>query len=235
MFSFKLISAASSAAVLSVSMPAIAVTFDLSWQGQTLGYRAEGQFSYAEDAVPGDGIVRSGDVDALDIAFFTPQGELLKSFDNSVQTPGFNFNFDTTTGEILQTGPWDSPTGLNIGGVRTEALNMFSAPNPKANFFEDDAPSPHVHLTDWGNDFPALPIGFSRGARPHLDIAFFTRTRAEVLADPDAGDALGERLVATAVAEPTPAAEVPEPATLFGLGMVAYGLFKYRSKAGDRA
>ena len=221
------LAASTAVAALSFSLPATAVTFDLSWQGQTLGYEATGKFSYDESAVPGDGIVRSDNIDTFDIAFFTPEGELFKSFTDNVQTPGFNFNFDTTTGDILQTGRWDSKTGLNIGGVRTEELNMFSAGNPKADLFEEERPSPHVHLTDWGNDFPDLPVGFSRGARPHLDIAFFTRTRAEVLAVSDAGDALGERLVATLVSTPITPTSVPEPTALFGLGLVAYGMFRY--------
>lgn len=41
----------------------------------------------------------------------------------------------------------------------------------------------------------------ARGARPHLDIAFFTRTKAEVLNNPDAGEALGERLAAVVSVE----------------------------------
>lgn len=212
------IAASGAIATFGFTLPANAVTFNLSWTGQTLGYRAEGQFSYEENTIAPDGIVRSNDLSDFDIAFFTPQGELLQSFTNNTQTPGFNFNFDTTTGEILQTGRWDSPTGLNVGGVRTEEINLFSAPNPKADLFEGDAPSPHIHLTDWGNDFPDAPVGFTRGARPHLDIAFFTRTREEVLADPTAGDALGERLVATLVTDST---DVPEPAVLLGLGMTA--------------
>lgn len=209
---------------LSFALPAAAVTFDLSWKGQTLGYEATGRFSYDESTVPSDGIVRSDDVDTFDISFFTPGGELFKSFTDNAQTPGFNFNFDTSTESILQTGRWDSPTGLNVGGVKGEELNMFSAGNPKADLFEDEELSPHVHLTDWVNDFPDLPIGLSRGARPHLDIAFLTRTRAEVLADPNAGDALGERLVAT-LASDTPT-QVPEPTALLGLSVVAYGILR---------
>ncbi len=189
-----------------------AATFDLSWTGQTLGYTAEGRFSFDDASIPGDGIIRADDVTAFDIAFFTPEGTLMEAFTDNQTTEGFNFNFDTTTGEVLQTGRWDTPTGINIGGVREEQLNFFSVPNPKADLFGDDTPSPHVHLTDWGDDYPDLPVGFDRGARPHLDVAFFNRTQAEVLADPTAGDALGQRLVAT---------QVPEPAAWLGLGAIA--------------
>lgn len=208
--------------VFAIALPAQAVTFQLDWTGQTLGYSAEGSFSYDESMVPTDGIVRADDLTSFDIAFFTPDQVLMESFeDNHLTTEGFNFNFDTTTGEILQTGLWDTPTGINIGGVRGEDLNFFSVPNPKADLFATDEPSPHVHLTDWGEEYPELPVGFTRGARPHLDIAFFTRTRAEVLAEPDAGDDLGQKLTAT---------PVPEPASLLGLSMMAFALLRHKTQ-----
>lgn len=193
--------------------PAKAATFDLSWTGQTLGYTAEGQFSFDSASVPADGIIRTEDLTAFDIAFFTSEGDFIEAFlDNHLAIDGFNFNFDTTTGKILQAGRWDTPSGINVGGVRGEQLNFFSVPNPKSDLFVNDLPSPHVHLTDWGNEFPDLPVGFTRGARPHLDIAFFTRSRAEVLNEPTAGSELGQRLTAT---------QVPEPAMVLGLGIAA--------------
>lgn len=222
-----LLVSASAIASFTTLSPAQAVTFDLSWKGQTLGYTADGQFSYDESRVPSDNIVRTGDLTSFDIAFFSPEGELLKSFEDNTQTPGFNFNFDTTTTEIFQTARWDSPEGINVGGVRGEELNLFSVGNPKADLFDTDAPSPHVHLTDWGDDFSAFPEGFTRGGRPHLDIAFFTRTRAEVLADPDAGNALGERLVATRVSE---SAQVPEPSMLLGLSAAVFVLSRLQNR-----
>lgn len=195
---------------LSAATPAEAVTFRLDWTGQTLGYRASGRFSYDEAATPEDGVIRAQNLDSFDIAFFTPNQQLIAAFpDNHLTTDGFNFNFDSATGEILQTGRYDTPTGISVGGEREKALNFFSAPNPKAALFATDAPSPHVHLTDWANEYPDLSVGFTRGARPHLDIAFFTRTRAEVLADSTAGSELGQKLTATAV---------PEPSTWLGLG-----------------
>ncbi|MEO1300428.1 MAG: PEP-CTERM sorting domain-containing protein, partial [Cyanobacteria bacterium J06636_16] len=82
-------------------------------------------------------------------------------------------------------------------------LNFWSAaPAP------DDEPIPHVHLTDFGDEFPDLPIGFGS----HLDVAFFTRTRAQLLDDPGAGDQFGQRMIAT---------QVPEPGALVGLGAIA--------------
>ncbi|MGB3404386.1 MAG: hypothetical protein WBA77_17005 [Microcoleaceae cyanobacterium] len=179
-----------------------AVTFDLSWTGQTAGYSANGSFSYDETQNYADGIVRKQDLESFDISFFDPDGNLIQAFaDNHLILPEFNFNFNTSNNTIFQEGVWNEADGLNVGGIRGEELNFWSAPNPKVDLFPDGEPSPHVHLTDWGSEFPDLPIGFT-GRRSHLDIAFFTRTAAEVLNDPTAGDALGEKLIATKVPEP---------------------------------
>ncbi len=192
--------------------PAEAITFGLHWTGQTLGYQVKGSFSYDENAVDADGIVREDDLTSFDIAFITPDGNVFKEFfDNHLTSSDFNFNFDTNTNEILQTGAYDADNGISIGGERGEGVNFFSAPNPMADLFPDDEPSPHVHLTDWGNEFPGLPRGFERGIIDHLDIAFFTRTRAEVLDDVNAGEELGQFLIAT---------PVPEPTGILSLGML---------------
>ena len=87
--------------------------------------------------------------------------------------------------------------------IGATGLNFWSAaPAP------DGEPIPHVHLTDFGDELPDLPVGFG----PHLDVAFFTRTRAQLLDDPGAGDQLGQRMVAT---------QAPEPGALVGLGAIA--------------
>ncbi|MBE7382264.1 MAG: PEP-CTERM sorting domain-containing protein [Leptolyngbya sp. SIO1E4] len=195
--------------------PAQAATFRIEWTGQILGYSAEGRFSYDDTQAFEDGIVRGDDLDAFDIAFYDPQGNLIEEFeDNHLTYSGFNFNFDTQTGEILQDGFFNEPNGIDIGeytvlfdeaGEPTGAtgLNFWSAaPAPEGE------PIPHVHLTDFGNEYPDLPIGFGS----HLDVAFFTRTRAQLLDDPGAGDQLGQRMVAI---------QVPEPGALVGLGAIA--------------
>lgn len=195
-----------------------AVTFRLSWTGQTLGYSAEGSFSYDETQNYQGGIVRKEDLESFDISFFDPDGNLIQAFpDNHLTLPEFNFNYVISSGEILQEELWNEAEGLNVGGIRGEGLNFWSLPNPKADLFPDGEPSPHVHFTDWGNEFPDLPIGFT-GARSHLDIAFFTRTTAEVLNDPTAGDQLGQKLIATKVSEPT------SVSVLLGLGAVGLAL-----------
>ncbi|MEL6333153.1 MAG: PEP-CTERM sorting domain-containing protein [Cyanobacteria bacterium J06626_26] len=195
--------------------PAQAATFRLSWTGQILGYSAEGQFSYDDAQTYEDGIVRGDDLEAFDIAFYDPQGSLIQEFeDNHLTYSGFNFNFDTQTGEILQDGSFDEPNGIDIGEYTVlfdEAGNSIGATG--LNFWSaapvvDGVPIPHVHLTDFGNEFPDLPIGFGT----HLDVAFFTRTRAQLLDDPGAGEQFGQRMIAT---------QVPEPGALVGLGAIA--------------
>ncbi|NES05506.1 MAG: PEP-CTERM sorting domain-containing protein [Okeania sp. SIO2F4] len=192
-----------------------AITFNLSWTGQTLGYQLKGSFSYDENQVNDDGIVSKEDLTSFDIAFIDPDGNIFKEFlDNHLTSSDFNFNFDTNTKQIRQTGASNQPDGISIGGEKGTGVNFFSSPNPMANLFPDEEPSPHVHLTDWGNEFPDLPKGFTRGAVPHLDIAFFTRTTAEVLDAPNAGDEQGQLLMAT---------PVPESNGIWGLGVFGLG------------
>ena len=200
---------------LGILAPAQAATFRISWTGQILGYSAEGRFSYDDTQTYENGIVRGDDLEAFDIAFYDPQGNLIKEFeDNHLTYAGFNFNFDTQTQEILQDGSFSEPNGIDIGEytvlfddagepIGATGLNFWSAAP-----VQDGESVPHVHLTDFGNEFPELPIGFGS----HLDVAFFTRTRAQLLDDPDAGDQLGQRMIAT---------QVPEPGTLAGLGAIA--------------
>ncbi len=189
--------------------PAQAVDFRLSWNGQILGYRAEGSFGYDETKDYDNGIVRKNDLESFDIAFFDPEGNLITEFiDNHLTYPDFNFNFDTKTGTVLQDGFSNEPNGIDIGEYvlideangLAEGVNFWSA----APIGADGVAIPHVHLTDWGNDFPDLEMGFG----PHLDVAFFTRTTAELLDDPTAGDEFGQPMIAR---------QVPEPSFLFGI------------------
>lgn len=222
--------------------PAQAATFRISWTGQTLGYSAEGRLSYDDTQTYEDGIVRGDDLEAFDIAFYDPQGIVIKEFeDNHLTYPGFNFNFDTQTQEILQDGFFDEPNGIDIGEFRvlgepdSTDIEQFAAIEELAALSDDAGepagatglnfwsaapapegePIPHVHLTDFGNEFPDLPVGFD----PHLDVAFFTRTRSQLLDDPEAGQQLGQRMIAT---------KVPEPGALAGLGAIALLTFRLR-------
>lgn len=207
---------------LGLAQSASAVTFRTDWTGQISGYRAEGVFSYDDDQAYADGIVRRDDLTNFDISFYDPTGSLLKTFeDNHLTYDGFNFNFNTRTQEILQDGFFGEANGIDIGEyiptlddagevVSVTGLNFWSAaPAP------DGEPIPHVHLTDFGSEFPDPPIAFGS----HLDVAFFTRTRGELLDDSSAGDQFGEKMSAT---------KVPEPGILLGLGTIALLLKRSR-------
>ncbi|MEM1370242.1 MAG: 2OG-Fe(II) oxygenase family protein [Cyanobacteria bacterium P01_H01_bin.15] len=204
--------------------PAQAATFRISWTGQILGYSAEGEFRYDDSKTYENGIVRGDDLDKFDVAFYDPQGNLIQAFkDNHLNYPGFNFNFDTQTNEILQDGFFNEPNGVDIGEytvlfneegepIGATGLNFWSAaPAPQG------VPIPHVHLTDFGNEFPDLPVGFG----PHLDVSFFTLTRAELLGDPEAGDQIGQKMIAT---------PVPESGALVGLGAIVLMTLRLRRK-----
>ncbi len=78
-----------------------AITFNLRWTGQTLGYQVKGSFSYDENAVAGDGIVRKDDLTSFDVAFIDPDGNVFEEFFDNHLTPSFNFNFDTTRSSSL--------------------------------------------------------------------------------------------------------------------------------------
>ena len=207
---------------LGLAQSASAVTFRTEWTGQILGYRAEGTFSYDETQNYTDGIVRKDGLTDFDISFFDPGNSLIKTFeDNHLTYSNFNFNFDTQTQEILQDGFFDEPNGIDIG----EYTPLFDDAGEPAgetgvNFWSaapapDGEPIPHVHLTDFGDEFPDLETGFG----PHLDVAFYTRTRSQQLGDPRAGEQLGQRMTAT---------KVPEPGLLGGVGVIALLLNRRR-------
>ena len=221
---------------LGLAQSASAITFRTEWTGQILGYSAEGDFSYDESQTYVDGIVRRDDLTDFDISFYDPTGSLIKTFeDNHLTYDRFNFNFDTRTHEILQDGFANEPNGIDIGeltvpvepaGTELRQFAAFEQPDATGfNFWSaapvpEGEPIPHVHLTDFGTEFPDLPLGFG----PHLDVAFFTRTRAQLLDDQSAGNQLGQKMNAT---------KVPEPGLLFGIGAIALLLKRSRRSHSD--
>jgi hypothetical protein len=213
-------------------LPAEAATFQFSWTGQIAGFSLDGSFSFDETRQYEGGIVRKGDLQSFVVSFFDPQRRLLRTYSNNhLSYPNFNFNFDTTTGRILQDGAYFGPEGIDIGektplpGGGFAGLNFWSRPALNA---QGQVPPPHVHIDDWANEF-GFPVGFST----HEDVAFFTRTTGELLATGRVGEAyrdtLGDRL--GNLGEPATAA-VPEPTTAIGLGIagVAGWFTKKRSK-----
>lgn len=169
--------AAATAITMLASPAAKAITtHQFDWEGQIAGFRVEGVFSYDETMPLADGIVRKDDLLSFDVSFIDPSGNLLRTYeDNHLTYSEFNFNFDTTTLEILQDGIYFEPDGIDIGDWSPDGaggftgLNLWSKPR-------EEAP-PHLHFDDWGDEF-GLPPGFNR----HRDVAFLTIT-TQVLVD----------------------------------------------------
>ena len=150
---------------LSLAIPARveAIEFNFDWSGQIAGFGVSGSFGYDETQSYQDGIVRTDDLDFLNISFFAPDGTLLESYTDNHLDPGVNFNFDTSTQEILQTGSYNEPDGLNLGAPNFDresgndpalaaGLSFWSKP-PRSS-------TPHLHVDDWADEF-GFPIGFS--------------------------------------------------------------------------
>ncbi|MEL6763481.1 MAG: serine hydrolase, partial [Cyanobacteria bacterium J06607_6] len=162
------------------------VTYEFDWMGQIAGFSVAGEFSYDASQFFEDGIVREEDLISFDISFFDPDGTLLRTYeDNHLTFPEFNFAFDTNTQEILQDGDFLGPEGFNAGektsvGDGFSGLNFWSRPEFNS---QGQVPPPHLHIDDWADEF-GYPIGFSS----HEDVAFFTRTTAELIATGRAGE-----------------------------------------------
>ena len=139
---------------LTISPNAEAIEFNFDWTGQIAGFSVSGSFSYDEIQSYSDGIVRTSDLDFLNISFFAPDGTLLRTYENNHLDPGVNFNFVTSTKEILQTGSYNEPTGLNLGAINydresgndpamAEGLSFWSKP-PRSD-------TPLLHIDDWSD------------------------------------------------------------------------------------
>lgn len=222
---------------LSLVIPARAeaIEFNFDWTGQIAGFQVSGSFGYDENQSYLDGIVRTDDLDFLNVSFFAPDGSLLLAYDDNHLDPGVNFNFDTSTQEILQSGSYNAPDGLNVGAPNFDqesgndpnlatGLSFWSKP-PRSS-------TPHLHFDDWADEF-----GFATAFTPHEGIAFPTRTTQELI---DTGrvsdvylppngqpvtplDGTGQFAQVTLVtAEPDPTS-VPEPASALGLLAIGGG------------
>ena len=228
---------------LSLAIPARAeaVVFNFDWTGQIAGFGVSGSFGYDETQQYTEGVVRTEDLDFLEISFFDPDGNLLRTYTNNHLDPGVNFNFDTSSQELLQMGSYNEPDGLNLGAInfdresgndpsQAEGLSFWSKP-PRSS-------TPHLHVDDWADEF-GFPIGFSS----HEDVGFPTRTTQDLVDDGRVGDAYlppnGEPATplgkAGQFAQVTQvAASVPEPTSVLGLlglgGLLASG-FKRQQRA----
>ncbi|MEM9906744.1 MAG: PEP-CTERM sorting domain-containing protein [Cyanobacteria bacterium P01_D01_bin.44] len=214
---------------LSLAIPAgaEAIEFNFDWTGQIAGFQVSGAFGYDETQSYVDGIVRTEDLDFLNISFFDPDGNLLRTYTDNHLDPGVNFNFDTRTQALLQNGSFNEPDGLNLGAPNfdrdsgndpslAEGLSFWSKP-PRSS-------TPHLHIDDWTDEF-GFPLGFSS----HEDVAFPPFTTQELIDTGRVGEAYlppnGQPV--TALDERGQFAQVtavPEPASLLGLLAIGSGL-----------
>ncbi|MGD1899093.1 MAG: PEP-CTERM sorting domain-containing protein [Phormidesmis sp.] len=223
---------------LSLAIPsrAEAIAFNFDWTGQIAGFQVSGSFGYDETQSYTDSIVRTEDLDFLNVSFFDPDGNLLRTYTDNHLDPGVNFNFDTHSQTLLQEGNFNGPDGLNLGApnydrdsdndpAEASGLSFWSKP-PRSS-------TPHLHLDDWDDEF-GFPTAFSS----HEGIAFPPFTTQELIDTSRVGEAylppngqpvtaLGER---GQFAQVTP---VPEPASVLGLlalsgGLLATGLKRRR-------
>ncbi|UKO99470.1 PEP-CTERM sorting domain-containing protein [Nostoc sp. UHCC 0870] len=144
----------SMATLINVSS-ANAANFELDWQGDQ-GYTATGKFSY-NDIFDGT-IVTRDQLNRFAISFFSPDGNLLQAFNYSFPNPAdttFNFNFDTVTKTVLQTGNYDAANGFDLGidfNTVVTGLDFYTYLNPAeglqtARIFLKDDLSPEVCST----------------------------------------------------------------------------------------
>lgn len=218
--------------VLSLAIPARveAIEFNFNWSGQIAGFGVSGSFGYDETQSYTDGIVRTDDLDFLNISFFAPDGTLLETYTDNHLDPGVNFNFDTSTRELLQAGSYNEPDGLNLGAPNFDresgndpalaaGLSFWSKP-PRSS-------TPHLHIDDWADEF-GFPIGFSS----HEDVSFPTRTTQELVDTGRVGVAYlppnGQPVVPlNETGQFAQVTAVPEPTSLLGLlgsGLLITGL-----------
>ena len=166
------------------------VAYEFYWRGQIAGFIVNGRFSYNEDLVAENGIVREEDLLSFDVSFFDPQGNHLRTyFDNQDKSayPTFNFAFDTLTKEILQDGTWnvdDDDSRFRNGFLMGEGTpDLRGQPGTQAGLAFWSRPRdevvPHLHLDDWDLSDAApgagefgFPIGFSS----HEDVSFMYKT-----------------------------------------------------------
>ncbi|WP_414552629.1 PEP-CTERM sorting domain-containing protein [Anabaena sp. CCY 0017] len=131
-----------------------AALFKLSWTGDQ-GYSATGRFGF-DDSLLGT-VVTNEQLNSFKISFFNPEGNLLQNFSYNFpnSSSSFNFNFDTVTKTVLQTGSYDTSTGFDLGSnFNTDVAGLFFYTFQDANqglptttiFLKDDL-SPEVCST----------------------------------------------------------------------------------------
>ena len=112
--------------------------YNLQWTGDN-GYHVDGFFSFDSDLK--GSLITENELKDLQLAFYNPSDELIQVFDYDFPNPDtsgeFNFNFDSATDTVLQSGDSDGETGFDLGidfGAGESGIDFFSG--------EDDLPIP---------------------------------------------------------------------------------------------
>ncbi len=178
--------------------------YQIHWGGQMAGFMVSGRFSYNEARVPANGIVREEDLLSLDLSFYDPQGNLLRTYaDNHIQpvdengVPYVNFAFDTLTKQLLQDGTWkvdDDDNRFRNGFVMGEGNpDLRSVPGSQSGLAFWSRPSddkvPHLHVDDWNDENGDGEFGFPIGFSSHEDVSFLTKTTQDRIDTGKVGEA----------------------------------------------
>ncbi|MEM7253866.1 MAG: hypothetical protein AAF493_20805 [Pseudomonadota bacterium] len=165
--------------------------FEFTWRGQIAGFIVNGRFSYNGADVPDNGIIREEDLLALDISFYDPQGNLLRTYydnqdgptdENGV--PYLNFAFDTLTKQLMQDGTFNVDdddvrfrNGFTMGAGDPAKRSMPGSQTGLAFWSRSgDDKVIHIHVDDWNDVNGEGEFGFPIGYSSHEDVAFMTKT-----------------------------------------------------------
>lgn len=115
------------------------ISYDLAWEGSNNGYHGTGNFSFDNASVGGDNLIQESDLLSFNFSFFDPSNTFLATYDLTNQV-SFNFNFETNTEIVRQSGfPFDdfnlSIGNFTVGGFTLVAKNFCF---PDLGFFKGE-------------------------------------------------------------------------------------------------
>lgn len=134
------------ASTLALTTPAQAITFNFNWNGNQ-GYSAQGSFSYDETTAPvtfsETGAGTTDVLDSLDVSFFTPDNNLIATYDNVTEGNStgnyFAFNFDTVASEVfglIDVGG-EVPGDTYLSGTVNTNLSLYQVPEASPDVVVD--------------------------------------------------------------------------------------------------
>ena len=182
-------------------------TFQFHWRGQFAGFIVNGEFSYDISSIPSNGIIREENLLHLDISFFNPEGELLRTYkDNHLQPvdadgkPYLNFAFDTLSQELLQDGTFNVDdeenryrNGFVMGEGDPSKRYEFGSQTGLAFWSRPaDTKTPHLHVDDWNSEDGSGEFGYPIGFSSHEDVSFLYKTTYDMIDSGKMGQAYYE-------------------------------------------